>query len=198
MRKVPLRLDAPSVRSPEIVIPSAGALSTTLQSLRSARRSLGLRVSGAVAPSAPLARFSHRVGGKLRLVAFWRKCFRMQLLHRDFRLTLDPLLRPDRRNVKLEPLWKSFRTPTARATCASTCPRTSRCQASIQQSPLALLQQCPAATVTPLVDAADLARKAWRGFGVSSKDERGRMGLGQFQGAGRGLCDRLRCGSGGW
>jgi len=49
--------------------------------------------------------------------------------------------------------------------------------------PLALLQQCPAATVTPLVDAADLAAK----LGVASvsvKDERGRMGLGSFKALG--------------
>ena len=49
--------------------------------------------------------------------------------------------------------------------------------------PLALLQQCPAATVTPLVDAAHLAAK----LGVASvsvKDERGRMGLGSFKALG--------------
>jgi diaminopropionate ammonia-lyase len=49
--------------------------------------------------------------------------------------------------------------------------------------PLALLQRCPAAAVTPLVDAPDLAAT----LGVSSvsvKDERGRMGLGSFKALG--------------
>jgi len=46
--------DAPSVRLPEIAIPSAGTRAAHHSPESSySRRSLGLRVSGAVAPSAP-------------------------------------------------------------------------------------------------------------------------------------------------
>src|SRR5690606_33602556 len=48
---------------------------------------------------------------------------------------------------------------------------------------LALLQRCPVAGQTPLVDAAVLAERAGVAA-VSVKDERGRMGLGSFKALG--------------
>ncbi len=49
--------------------------------------------------------------------------------------------------------------------------------------PAALLTRCPAAAVTPLSDAPDLAKAAGVGQ-VHIKDERGRMGLGSFKALG--------------
>lgn len=49
--------------------------------------------------------------------------------------------------------------------------------------PAALLTRCPAAAVTPLSDAPDLAKVAGVGQ-VHVKDERGRMGLGSFKALG--------------
>ena len=99
MRKVPLRLDAPSVRSPEIVIPSAGALSTTLQSVRCGSTVLGPESFrggcsfGTACTVLPSSRGEATTG---RILA---QVFSYAIVHREFRLTLDPLLRPDPRNA---------------------------------------------------------------------------------------------------
>lgn len=51
------------------------------------------------------------------------------------------------------------------------------------KAPAALLERCPAAAVTPLVQASDLARAFGLGE-VAVKDERTRMGLGSFKALG--------------